>query len=95
MKQLERNSIHKDSKSHDFLLLEIKDKKVKITYEAYNAVERCNTEVWDGSKWNHALSMMDLGVEPNSSYYVKNESNRKERANDLFEMSKKLIQKII
>jgi len=44
MKQLFRNSTHTERKSHDCLIAEIKGKKIKVTYEAYNAVERCNTE---------------------------------------------------
>ena len=53
MKQLFRNSTHTQSKSHDCLIAEIKGKKIKVTYEAYNAVERCNTELFNGDKWNH------------------------------------------
>jgi len=89
MTQLFRNSTHTNLKSHDCLIAEIGNiknggKKVKITYETYNAVERCNVEFFDGNKWNHILSMLDMGIEPNSSAYVWDEKKRKSRADELF-----------
>ena len=69
MKQLFRNSTHTQSRSHDCLISEIKGKKIKVTYEAYNAVERCMQKFFDGDKWNHILSMLDIGIEPNNSAY--------------------------
>ena len=85
MKLLFRNSTHTESRSHDCLIAEIKGKKIKVTYEAYNAVERCNTEIFDGDKWNHFLSMLDMGIEPNTSAYnIWDEKKRKNRADELF-----------
>jgi hypothetical protein len=95
MKQIARNSIHAKSKSHDMILLDHNGKKVKITYEAYNAVERCNTEVFDGHQFNHVFSMMDLGIEPNNIAYIMHDLERKERADKLFAMAEKLCEKLL
>lgn len=101
MKTLERNSTHKNGRSHDCLIAEIGNiknggKKVKITYEAYNAVERCNVEFFDGDKWNHILSMLDMGIEPNTSAYnIWDEKKRKSRADELFIKAQTMITKII
>jgi len=91
-----RNSIHAKSKSHDCLITEIKGKKIKITYEAYNAAEKCNTEFFDGDKWNHILSMMDMGVQPEqSAYNIWEESKRKKRADDLFKKAETMCKGIL
>jgi len=101
MKQLFRNSTHTSEKSHDCLIAEIGNiknggKKVKITYEAYNAVEKCNTEFFDGDKWNHILSMLDMGEQPNSSAYnIWDESKRKKRADDLFKKAETMCNGIL
>lgn len=101
MKILERNTTHKNERSHDCLLMEIGNrgnggKVVKCTYEAYNAVERCNIEIFDGVKWNHILSMIDMGIEPNTSAYnIWDATKRKTRADECFKKAEKLITKII
>ena len=92
MKQIVRNSTHTLNRSHDCLIGEIKGKKIKITYEAYNACEKCNTEFFDGDKWNHILSMLDMGAQPESSAYnIWDENKRKKRADDLFKKSETII----
>lgn len=85
MKKLFRNSTHSQSESHDCLIAEIKGKKIKVTYESYNANERCTTEFFDGDKWNHILSMLDMGVQPSRDAYIWNQIKRKDRADELFE----------
>jgi hypothetical protein len=96
MKQLFRNSTHSSNSSHDCLIAEINGKKVKITYEAYNANEKCNTEFFDGDKWNHILSMLDMGVEPEkSAYNIWDEGKRKRRADDLFKKAEAMCKSII
>lgn len=95
-----RNSIHKPhnegGRSHDCFITEIKGKKVKITYIAENAVERCSSEIFDGYKWNSFLSMMDLGEVPNPhAYNLLNETQRKERATKLIKQSEKAIFNIL
>jgi hypothetical protein len=101
MKQLFRNSTHTTSKSHDCLIAEIGNiknggKKVKITYEAFNAVERCNVEFFNGDKWNHILSMLDMGIEPKTSAYVIwDEKKRKSRADELFKKAENMCNGIL
>jgi hypothetical protein len=97
MKILFRNAIHTPNKSHDCLIAElVGGGKVKITYEAYNAVERCNTEFFDGSKWNHILSMLDMGEIPETSAYnIWNETKRKKRADDLFKKAETMCYGIL
>lgn len=96
MREIFRNSIHNSDESHDCLIGAIKGVKIKITYQAYNAVEKCNTEIFDGYKWNNILSMLDMGVQPNNSAYnVWDETRRKERANNLFSKAVKMCNGII
>ncbi len=100
MKQLFRNSTHTNKESHDCLIAEIGNignggKKVKITYKAYNAVERCTIEFFDGDKWNHILSMLDMGVEPNTSAYIWDEWKRKSRADELFKKAELMCNGIL
>ncbi len=92
MKKLLRNSIHTKGSSHDCLIGEFKEKKIKITYLAYNAAEKCNVEFFDGDKWNHIFSMLDMGVVAESSAYnIWNEDKRKRRADDLFITAEAMI----
>ena len=96
MKKIFRNSLHSSCKSHDCLIMDIKGKKVKIAYEAYNAVERCNVDFFDGEKWNHIFSMLDMGVQcVPSAYNIWDENKRKKRADDLFENAKKMSEAIL
>lgn len=96
MKILQRNSIHINGKSHDVLIVEIGNKKVKFTYNAYNAAENCQTEIFDGYKWNFIFSIMDLGVTPESSAYnIWSETKRKQRADDLFKKAQLMIEKLL
>lgn len=96
MKTIIRNSIHKAERSHDCLIAEIKGKKVKFTYEAFNAVERCTTEFFDGDKWNIILGMWDMGFEPNKSAYITFDVNeRKKRADELFSTAETICNGIL
>jgi len=96
MKTIIRNSTHIDSKSYDCLIGEIKGKKIKITYEAYNASEKCNTEIFDGYKWNNIFNILDMGVQQeNSAYNIWDKLKRKKRADDLFKIAEKMCKTII
>lgn len=96
MKTIIRNSTHINSQSHDCLIAEIKGKKIKITYEAYNTSERCNVEFFDGDKWNHIFGMLDMGViRENSAYNIWDEVKRKKRADDLFKKAEAMCISII
>ena len=93
MKIIFRNPIHVNSKSHDCIFAEIKGKKVKLTYQAYNAAEKFNVELFDGDKWNHFLSMVDMGIVPDSNNYVSDGAKRKKRADDLFKKAEEICNK--
>lgn len=96
MKLLFRNHNHIQEHSHDCLVKEIKDKKVKFTYKAYNAGESLTVEVFDGCKFNTVLTMMDLGEQPNSSAYITLANvKRMERASYLFTIAEEMITKIL
>lgn len=95
MKGTIRNSIHDKERSHDCLVYDIEGVVVKITYEAYNAVERCNTEIFDNVKWNHFCSMRDIGVEPNSCAFGWDATKREVRAKELFAKSGYFCDKIL
>lgn len=98
---LYRSDIHINEKSHDCLIAEIGNiknggKKVKMTYEAYNAVEKCTIECFDGYKWNSILSMLDLGEKPETRAYITwGNDKRRKRANDLFKKAETICKLII
>jgi len=102
MKIIQRNSIHLEEKSFDTLFCQIEDKlklninTFKITYKAYNGVESCNVEMFDGRRWNPILSMYDLGMLPDThAFNVYNEKQRELRATELFERLTTLCIKIL
>jgi len=96
MKTIIRNSTHLNSTSYDCLIAEIKGKKIKITYQAYNASEKCNIEFFDGDKWNHIFNMLDIGIIPeNSAYNIWDEVKRKKRADDLFKKAEEMCSFLI
>ena len=96
MKQLIRNATHNSSKSHDCLLAEMKSQKIKITYEAYNASEKCTTEFFDGNRWNPIFSLWDMGVEPNNSAYnIWDAQKRKSRADELFKQAEAMCRMLL
>jgi hypothetical protein len=101
MRTIIRNSIHNLTRSHECIVCEIGNvrnggKKVKITYEAYNAVEKFNVEFFEGNKFNHIFSMLDMGELPNSSAYnVWDERKRKKRAEDLFNKAAAMCEKLL
>jgi hypothetical protein len=80
------SKIHISSKSHDVLILQepkVNGVKLKMTYECYNAVERFTGELFVGGKWEHFFSILDLGVIPDKSNYVREEFIRKKRCGEL------------
>ena len=95
MKTLLRNKIHNNSKSHDITVVQIGDKKVKFTYECYNAIERYTSEVFDGTQWNHIMSMLDLGEVPNSSNYVRDDATREKRSDELYKKALKFVETLM
>ena len=81
-KVIYESKIHVRDKSHDVMIIQepkVNGVKLKMTYECYNAVERFTGELFVGGKWEHFFSMLDLGVLPDSSNYVREDFTRKER----------------
>lgn len=95
MKTIFKKEVNLNNQSHVCHLLEINDKKVKMTYESYNATERFTVDIFDGYKWNHFLSIMDLGVKPETSSYVWSDNRRIQRAEELFTKAKLMTKKLI
>lgn len=84
--------LHGRGKSHDVLIMEHENGiKLKMTYEAYNANERFTGEQFINGKWEHTFSMLDLGLSPETSIYVSDETKRIERAEKLFILGGKLF----
>lgn len=85
-------SQHLKGKSHEVRVFKNEQGiKMKMTYEAYNAVERFTGEQFVNGKWEHTFSMLDLGVSPESSIYVSDEGKRETRADNLFKSGIKLF----
>jgi hypothetical protein len=80
MKILFRSSTHLEGKSHDCTILSIDDRKFKFTYQAYNAKETFEIELFDGDKWNHLLNAKDIGIMLDEGIYISNADKRKARA---------------
>jgi hypothetical protein len=93
MKILLRNEIHDKNRSHDVTIIEAKYRlKIKLTYEAYNAVERYTGEAFTGTSLNTLFDMSDLGVQSNSSAYVTPPYERQKRSNELYNLALKFIE---
>jgi len=76
MKILHNSPLHKKERSHDFTVIKIKDTVFFLTYEAYNASEKFNVEIFNGKEKTYLFSIYDLGESPNSSAYVQSEEKR-------------------
>ena len=89
VKELYRSKLHKREKSHDVCIIQFDDTervgnhKSKMTYECYNGVERFTGERLVGGKWEHTFSMLDLGVLSESSMYIRDDSERLKRTEEL------------
>jgi hypothetical protein len=95
MNLLHRSPIHKIGKSHDFRVIKIKRTVLFITYEAYNAVEKFDIEIFNGKEKSYILSIYDIGESPNSTAYVNSIAERELRSIDLFNKAVKMLEKII
>ncbi len=95
MKLIERNKNHKNDKSHDMSFVEIEGKKIKFTYEAYNASEKFSAQIWSNDEWNLVLTMLDLGILPDSGYYVQDNKVREKKNDELVKKAISLVQKIL
>ena len=70
MTQLFDSLLHEENRSHVVHIFDFHGKNIKFIYESYNAVEKFNIEIFDGYKWNHFLSMLDLGYMPETNIYL-------------------------
>jgi len=95
MKTLLRNKTHIRDRSHDMHIVQKCDKKIKLTYQAYNACEQYVGEVFDGTGFQTLFVMIDLGVVPNSSIYIHSEKEREQRVDTLYKLAVKFIDVLI
>jgi hypothetical protein len=94
MKTLYESQFHDKNKSHDVIVVQEIEVKMKMTYECYNAVERFTGELFVGGKWEHFFSTLDLGIITDSSNYVRSEEFRKTRATELRKLGIKFFNSI-
>jgi len=67
-------------------------KKFKLTYSSGNAYERFTIEQYDGDKLNLVGTLSDLGVTKDSSFYVKNEYEKRTRIDLIMKKGYEYIQ---
>lgn len=94
VKELYRSKHHISNNSHDVIIIQeskVNGIKLKMTYEAYNAAERFTGEQYVGGKWEHLFSMLDLGISPNTSIYVHNETTREKKTEELIKKGTELF----
>jgi hypothetical protein len=94
MKTLYESQVHIRDKSHDVIVLQENDIKMKMTYECYNARESFTGDLFVGGKWEHFFSTLDLGIVQDSSNYVRSEEFRKTRAMELRKLGIKFFNSI-
>ena len=98
VKELYRSKLHISSKSHDVIIIQeskVQGVKLKMTYECYNGIERFTGELFIGGKWEHFFSMLDLGIIPDTSMYVCDETKRENRSTNLFQIGVEFFNKIV
>jgi hypothetical protein len=71
--------------------------KIKMTYDCYNGVERCNIEIFNKQeyKFNSVFGLPDLGFIPDSSLYGMGKETVLDKASKCFEIAKKLLNHIL
>lgn len=73
----------------------IRTKRFKFKYRAYNAGEEFTGELFDGVKFNHVFTMSDLGVHPDTSaYFIPEEDQLKTRIQMLTDKGLEYIKKL-
>jgi len=75
--------VHNRNRSHDVMVVKINGGiRLKMTYECYNGVERFTGDLFSVSDndWKHFFSLLDLGIEPDTTKYVQHELEREERS---------------
>lgn len=90
------NATHDADKSHHVFVLRIDHKHtVVLTYQAYNAVEKFEGEIFSDGKLNPVFYMADLGVNQNATAYIKDSKIRKERVKELYPKALKFIEALL
>ena len=80
---------HTRDTSHEVLVIQepkVNGVKLKMTYESYNANEKFTGVLFVGGKWEHFFSLRDLGMIPDMSMYVRDESVREKKSKQLQEL---------
>lgn len=96
MEILTRRANHEPARSHDCIMAKHGKTIVKMTYQAYNAVEAFSVEIFDGHALHPILSLRDLGYSPESSAYnIWSPEMRKARATTLIEETNTMLNYIL
>lgn len=72
------NYSHNGDKTRDTKLIKIENKVFKFSYDAHNCSESFTGELFDGDRFNHIFSLLDVGL-PAASVYIWDESKIKTR----------------
>lgn len=83
MKQIIHKN-HSPSASHHMMVTTILGRKIKMTYEAYNAVERCSIKLFDGNEFNSLFEISDIDKPKRDAYNILSPDEREKRALMLF-----------
>ena len=77
---------------HSSMFYKVNDKKYKFVYEHGNAYERFWIKLFDGDKLNDIAILTDLNERRNTSSYVMDELETKNRVKVLMDKSKKYVE---
>lgn len=69
--------------------------KIKLHYEAYNAVERCEASIFNGKEFNVVFDILDTGIPSNYQAYSFSEQSRKDRAEMYFTVLTEMCESIL
>lgn len=97
MKELETVSIVRSEHYHIMKLLSDNNQIIKMTYDCYNGVERCNIELFNKQegKFNSVFSLLDLGFIPDSSFYGMGKETVLNKASKCFDTAKKYLKHLL
>lgn len=97
LKLIETVTVTKGDRCHIMKLFRCDSRIIKMTYDCYNGVERCNIELFNKQegKFNSVFGLHDLGYVPDSSLYIKSKEVILDKASKCFDIAKKLLNHIL